>query len=109
MNLNASKLGLGTVQWGMNYGVSNTQGQTPPGEVDKILKTAHIAGISLLDTACLYGNAEQVLGQSDLSPFRIITKTPQFSKDLATKSDINNLFSFSSSLQKLGLKSAYGI
>jgi aryl-alcohol dehydrogenase-like predicted oxidoreductase len=110
MNKCVSKLGLGTAQWGMKYGVSNTQGQTPLEEVDKILRVAHSAGISLLDTASLYGNAEQILGQLDLSSFRVITKTPKFEKDLVSESDVENLVqTFFSSLQKLGLKSTYGV
>ena len=110
MNQYASKLGLGTAQWGMRYGVSNTQGQTPPEEVREILKVAKSAGISLLDTASLYGNAEQALGQSDLSAFHVITKTPKFGKDWVTKTDVEHLFqTFFSSLHRLGSKSAYGL
>ena len=35
-----SKLGLGTVQFGLNYGVSNKHGQTDTSEVGNILTTA---------------------------------------------------------------------
>jgi len=105
-----SKLGLGTAQWGMKYGVSNTQGQTPPEEVDRILRIAHSAGISLLDTASLYGNAEQALGQFNLSSFRVVTKTPKYGTDFISKADAQNLVkTFLASLQKLGLKSTYGL
>ena len=110
MNKYASKIGLGTAQWGMQYGVSNKQGQTHPEEVDRILKVAQSAGISLLDTASLYGNAEQALGQSNLSSFRVITKTPKFGKDLASKAGVECLIrTFNASLQKLALKSIYGL
>ena len=105
-----SKLGLGTAQWGMQYGVSNTQGKTSPEEVDRILKVARTSGVSLLDTASLYGTAEQALGHSDLSPFRVVTKTPKFGKDSISKVDVDNLVqTFLASLQKLGLTSAYGL
>ena len=110
MSSYASKLGLGTAQWGMQYGVSNTQGQTVHEEVDKIIKMAHNAGISILDTAFLYGNAEQTLGRSNLASFRVITKTPQFRKEMISKLDADHLVdTFFSSLQKLGLKSTYGL
>ena len=33
-----NKIGLGTVQFGMDYGVSNTKGKTPDIEVSKILE-----------------------------------------------------------------------
>ena len=110
MNKYASKIGLGTAQWGMQYGVSNQQGQTPLDEVHNILKVARNAGISLLDTASLYGNAEQALGKSNLSSFRVITKTPKFGKDLVSRADVECLvLAFTESLQRLCLKSAYGL
>ena len=110
MNKYANKLGLGTAQWGMQYGVSNKQGQTPPEEVNRILELAHSAGISMLDTASLYGNAEQALGQSNLSSFRVITKTPKFGKEWVSNGDIDHLVqAFAESLQKLCLESVYGL
>lgn len=74
------KLGLGTAQFGMDYGVSNRIGQTPPDEVAAILERAAASGVEVLDTAPAYGNAEQVLGETGLAPrFRIVTKTPVMS------------------------------
>ena len=71
------KLGLGTVQFGQTYGVSNTQGQVPITEVRTILAHAAQAGVSVLDTAANYGDAENVLGtlSAETRPFRIVTKT----------------------------------
>jgi len=69
------KLGLGTVQFGQAYGVSNARGQVAPGEVANILNRAAEAGVTLLDTAANYGDAENVLAALDTSPFRIVTKT----------------------------------
>ena len=40
MSKRISKIGLGTVQWGMSYGVSNSDGQVPPEEVELILAAA---------------------------------------------------------------------
>ena len=37
MKNNVNKLALGTVQWGKNYGISNTEGKTKENEVKKIL------------------------------------------------------------------------
>jgi aryl-alcohol dehydrogenase-like predicted oxidoreductase len=70
-----SKLGLGTVQFGQAYGVSNTRGQVPSVEAAAILKRAADAGIGLLDTAANYGAAESVLAELNTTPFRIVTKT----------------------------------
>jgi aryl-alcohol dehydrogenase-like predicted oxidoreductase len=69
------RLGIGTVQFGQAYGVSNTQGQVPRADVKLILELAARTGIGLLDTAANYGEAEAVLGGNDLKPFRIVSKT----------------------------------
>src|ERR1700744_897411 len=69
------KLGLGTVQFGQAYGVSNTRGQVSTEEAAAILDRAAKAGIRLLDTAANYGEAESVLTALDTSPFRVVTKT----------------------------------
>jgi aryl-alcohol dehydrogenase-like predicted oxidoreductase len=52
------KLGLGTVQFGLPYGVSNNNGQTPLDEAQRIVEFARSSGISLLDTAMAYGDSE---------------------------------------------------
>lgn len=69
-----SKIALGTVQFGMNYGISNTTGQVTSGEIEKILDYCKKNGIDTLDTAQGYGESEKVLSQFDLSSFKIITK-----------------------------------
>jgi aryl-alcohol dehydrogenase-like predicted oxidoreductase len=69
------KVGLGTVQFGQAYGVSNMHGQVPPNSVRAILKRAAAGGVTVLDTAANYGEAEQILSRSDTRAFRIVTKT----------------------------------
>lgn len=59
-----SKLVLGTVQFGLNYGVANTAGKPPEAEVCRILETAAEHGIRVLDTASGYGDSEAVLGRT---------------------------------------------
>ena len=76
------KLGLGTVQFGQAYGVSNQRGQVPKEEAAAILDRAAKAGIRLLDTAANYGEAESVLAALDTSPFRVVTKTINLSHGL---------------------------
>jgi aryl-alcohol dehydrogenase-like predicted oxidoreductase len=56
------KISLGTVQFGLEYGINNTRGQTKKDEVSKILKRCKEVGIMHLDTAAVYGCAENVLG-----------------------------------------------
>lgn len=71
-----SRLCLGTAQFGMAYGISNTSGRVPPEEVGRILDRAREAGIDTLDTAIAYGESEAVLGQVGADRFRVITKLP---------------------------------
>jgi len=70
----AGRLGIGTVQFGQAYGISNS-GQVPLKDVRAILARAERAGVSLLDTAASYGEAEEVLARMDTQRFRIVTKT----------------------------------
>lgn len=77
--MTACRLALGTAQFGLDYGISNTQGQVAPAEVAQILARAAEAGIDTLDTAYAYGNSEQVLGEALeklVTPFRLVTKFP---------------------------------
>lgn len=57
------KLILGTVQFGLNYGISNSKGQPNKSEVFEILEAAKNAGIDTLDTASAYGNAIDLIGE----------------------------------------------
>ncbi len=59
-----SRLGLGTVQFGFDYGVNNTRGQVPYDEVCSILISASDQGVNFLDTSRLYGASESVLGKA---------------------------------------------
>ena len=68
------KLGLGTVQFGMNYGISNEAGIVCLDEVDRILTNARNNHITLLDTAQAYGESEEQIGKVNSQDFKIITK-----------------------------------
>jgi aryl-alcohol dehydrogenase-like predicted oxidoreductase len=85
----APQLCLGTAQFGLPYGITNTAGQVPEEEVRKILKLASQEGIQFLDTAQAYGNAEAVLGRAmpDSHAFRVISKLPAQDKLFFTAED----------------------
>lgn len=68
------RLALGTVQFGLDYGISNHDGQVSDEELDALIALARHAGIDTLDTAQAYGNAEQRLGQRDTTGFTLIDK-----------------------------------
>lgn len=106
------KLGIGTVQFGMDYGISNSRSKTPPAEVDRILRLAADSGIQVLDTAALYGDSEVILG--GLLPsshdFRIVTKTPDFRTATINAADAMHLRdTFRRSLENLRQSSVYGL
>lgn len=87
------KLALGTVQFGLEYGITNTHGQTSAAECHEILTLAKNLGISTLDTSCSYGNAESVLGNyPDLAKhFNVITKSPAFSEAKITSQHVTKI------------------
>jgi len=106
------KFGLGTAQFGLDYGVSNRDGQTPESEVSTILSLAAEQEISLIDTASQYGRSEEILGccLPKNQSFRIVTKTPSFSKGMVNGEDALHLKgTFFSSVRKLGQKKIYGL
>lgn len=106
------KLGLGTVQFGADYGISNKDGKTPTAEVAAILDAATELGVRIIDTACLYGDSEDVLGRSmpSDSRFDIVTKTPQFAKQSLDEADAQQVEdTFRSSLLRLNRPSVYGL
>jgi len=91
-----SKLILGTVQFGLPYGINNKNGFLTEEDVDKILQRAKILGIKTLDTAAAYGKAEKRIGafHKNNQAFNVITK---FSKkeggnwETSLKNSLNNL------------------
>jgi aryl-alcohol dehydrogenase-like predicted oxidoreductase len=98
----SSKIALGSVQFGVNYGISNSYGQTPSAEVSRILESAKFHGIETIDTSYNYGDSESVLGSNPLGMFKIVSKFP-FPKEGKTLDGI-----LSESLQRLNVSSIYG-
>lgn len=70
------RLALGTVQFGLPYGIANTQGQVSGSEAFQMLRLASASGIDVLDTAIAYGESECRLGEAGVRDFRVITKLP---------------------------------
>lgn len=58
-----AELCLGTVQFGMRYGINNRDGQPVEGQCFEMLDMAAQNGLRFLDTARAYGTAELVLGE----------------------------------------------
>ncbi|MCG2578881.1 aldo/keto reductase [Dechloromonas sp. XY25] len=99
------KLGLGTVQFGLDYGITNTAGQPPLEAVRSILGHAIRHGVHTLDTAALYGDSESVLGQAlpRPHPFSIVSKTLPLDTALSEQRAISVISAgIDRSLQRLG-------
>ncbi|HEX3934341.1 MAG TPA: aldo/keto reductase [Puia sp.] len=89
-----SKLTLGTVALGLDYGISNDKAK--PGRKDSfdILSRALDLGINTLDTASSYGNAEQLIGdllQDRLLPHQRINIVTKFKISAANVSNKERL------------------
>ena len=71
-----SQLILGTVQFGLDYGITNSSGEIPDQVVQQMLVFAEEHDIRIFDTAADYGNSQYRLGQ--LAPIgnsnRYVTK-----------------------------------
>ena len=99
-----SKIALGGVQFGIDYGVANNKGQVQIEEVQSILNYAKKNGVNILDTASGYGDSEGVLGKVGVDNFQIITKTTSI------KQGVNGVVRiFYQSLKNLKQKKAYGL
>jgi aryl-alcohol dehydrogenase-like predicted oxidoreductase len=107
-----TRLGLGAVQFGLDYGIANRRGKTALDEVRGILALAAEQGLRMVDTAPAYGDSEIVLGQTLPRDhrFQIVTKTPAFDHEIITADDARRLRqSFKESLTRMGQESVYGL
>ena len=105
-----SKIALGTVQFGIDYGINSENGQVRPEEVRNILNYAHSQNVDLLDTAPAYGSSEKVLGGLNVQNFKVVTKTRHFDNTEISNDDIDLLKKdFSCSLSDLRQDSFYGV
>ncbi len=105
-----SKIALGTAQFGLDYGINSVSGQLQFTEVQDILSYAYCQDIDLLDTAPLYGNSEQVLGNAKVQDYRIVTKTRDFNCFIVGDQEVKILVDdFKQSLINLKQNSVYGV
>ena len=105
-----SKIGLGTVQFGLDYGISSSKGKVTKDDAKNIIRFAKENKINLFDTAPAYGTSEKVLGESDISNVKIITKTRNFDAAHISNEDIESIdIDFYNSLKDLKLESVYGL
>ncbi len=102
------KLALGTVQFGLPYGIFNHSGQVSRDEVGKILGFARESGIDTLDTAIAYGDSEACLGAVGTHGFKVVTKLPALPDGVANVGTwVND--QIQNSLQRIKVDSVYGL
>ncbi|NQV00051.1 MAG: aldo/keto reductase [Parcubacteria group bacterium] len=98
------KIALGTVRFGMDYGISNERDQIPYEEAADIFTAATRHGVDVIDTAYNYGESESVLGsllKDTAHRFKVVSKLPK-----CGHGDVPRLFK--ESLEKLNVCRLYG-
>lgn len=103
-----SKILLGTVQLGLDYGINNTLGKPNQDKANEILAATFQQGINTLDTAEAYGNAIEVIGnyhQSVSHKFDVISKL-NARENWNNASDFENYFI--ANLEKLQVSTLSG-
>lgn len=95
------KLAIGTVQFGIRYGINNSEGIPGNAEIHNIFTVATNAGIRMIDTALGYGNSEE-----RVSPFADIFNI--VSKFSGVKTDEELLQQFETSCTHIGASAIYG-
>ena len=103
-----TKIALGTVQFGLSYGIANQVGQVSRNDAKAIISFARSCGIDTIDTAIAYGDSETRLGEIGLDSFKVITKLPFIPENCE---DIGSwvLEQVHESLQRLNVSSIYGL
>jgi aryl-alcohol dehydrogenase-like predicted oxidoreductase len=105
------KLGLGTVQFGMPYGIARG-GVPSQTEISAMLEDARDDGIDILDTAPAYGESERRLGVALAATpgFRVVTKTPAFAAPVfGAEHAVRLRETFVRSLDALGRERVYAL
>jgi aryl-alcohol dehydrogenase-like predicted oxidoreductase len=100
-----SKLSLGTVQFGLNYGIANQSGKPSQKDVNEIIDYLYKNGLNCFDTAQAYGNSEEVIGKA-LNKKENIYPISKLKSDLFVNNAIDNI---EQSLKNLQVDSLYAL
>lgn len=72
----SSRLALGTVQFGVLYGVDKPTHAVSLAEASAIVARARELGLAMLDTAIAYGASEERLGEIGVDQWQVVSKLP---------------------------------
>jgi aryl-alcohol dehydrogenase-like predicted oxidoreductase len=98
------ELGIGTAQFGLDYGITNKSGAIPEEDQRRIIAALVATGLRYIDTAPGYGHAESMLGRyigSYSGTVRCVTKGVAAPEAGSLESQLRR------SLSRLGLGSTY--
>lgn len=108
MTASSNRLALGTVQFGLPYGIASHAGQVSREESARILAQARAMGLDTLDTAIAYGESEQRLGEIGVEGWQVVSKLPPIPDGCADVADyVHN--SVANSLARLKLPRLRGM
>lgn len=104
----AHRVAVGTVQFGLPYGIANRTGQVGLDEAARILTFGWANGINTIDTAIGYGTSEERLGETMADPWRVVTKLPAVPESTEDISGWVNT-SVVGALERLRIPKLYGL
>lgn len=103
-----SRLAVGTVQFGLPYGIANRVGQVTRDEARSVLDHAWASEIDTIDTAIAYGQSEIRLGEIGVGHWRVVSKLPAIDESCA---DVSGLVQSAvlGSLERLKIPKLHGL
>jgi aryl-alcohol dehydrogenase-like predicted oxidoreductase len=104
----SSRLALGTVRFGMPYGIDNDAPMVNREEAKSIVTRARALGWAVLDTAVAYGESEARLGEIGVKEWRVVSKLPSIPPSCVDIGDWVHRAA-RSSLARLGTEKLYGL
>ena len=102
------RIGLGTAQLGLNYGITNDDKKVNSESLSKIINLARGSNIKYIDTAISYGDSEIKLGKNKIDDFYLISKLPKIPVE---KENVEIWINdqVDESLKRLGVKTLYAL
>jgi len=106
--MSASRLALGTAQFGFPYGIANHGAQVSLSEATAIVSVAEQAGMDSLDTAAAYGDSERRLGAIGVQRWHVVSKLPPLPEHCGDVA-LWVQRTLAQSLERLGIGQLYGL
>lgn len=108
-----SKMSLGTVQFGLHYGIANETGKPEEEQSHEMIRSALDLGITSIDTARAYGDSEDIIGRyfkNNPEPAPFISTKVAIEDDVDPRDYEKTIIeSVETSLEKLGVSKVNNI